>query len=633
MIEGPALKVRDFSPFEALSLWVKNAGPDDAELSLSVWDKNGNRSFPIPSTVTIKPGPWQQVVARLMLHGLDAKQIGSVHFYQKANRRPVTLLIADVQLLSPTAGRLAGRIQATRQALNQVRGAAAALGAKDQLEPKIAALARGLDQLENSAAAASTTSSATDRLLELAQIATEAQDLVKAIQIGNGGKRVFLSGPLVEASWLNDPEKIKLITDFNLSNTSLGDEVLPLLAPAADLEVLTVDSRKFTGAGLDKLTSGKLRILALSSTGANDDGLQGIKKFPTLQSIQLNGTNVTSGVLQHFEGLNQLKILSLAGTQVSDTNFAAIGKLVNLENLNLKQTRVHGPGIRQLESLTKLKVLDLGDTQLDDSDLSQFGKMPQLESLSLENTPITGAGFGPLKGLGKLSTLNLNRTQVGDSALRQLGKLPQLARLELSSTRVSDGGLNHILESAAQLRYLDAFGTNITDASLASLQNKQGLQALFLGGTQTSDVGLSYLKKLNNLQDLDVEGTQITDAGLEHLQGTKLINLKLGKTRIFGEGLKYLAGLANLRVLDLSGTSVTDDSLTALAKLGNLRILHLSGSRVTSKGMRQLQTAPQLVDLRLEATEVGDQGLELLAALQKSAANSISTKQRSRMTV
>ena len=184
-----ALKVRDFSPFEAISLWVKNPGPDDAELSLSVWDKDGNRSFPIPSTVTIKPGRWEQVVARLVLHGLDAKQIGSVHFYQKANRRPVTLLIADVQLLSPYAGRLAGQIQATRQALNIARNNALALGAKEQVEPKIAALARGLDQLENTAAAVNTASHRTERLLELARISTEAQELANSIQIGKGGRR------------------------------------------------------------------------------------------------------------------------------------------------------------------------------------------------------------------------------------------------------------------------------------------------------------------------------------------------------------------------------------------------------------------------------------------------------------
>ena len=277
VLEGNSLGVRDFSPFRAISLWVKNAGPDDAELSLAVWDKDGNRSFPIPSTFTIKAGGWQQIVARLALDGLDATQIDSVHFYQKANRQPVTLLIADVELLSPLAGRLADRIQATRAAINSARANATALGAKDQIDPQIAALAHGLDQLESSAAI-NTASGTTDRLMDLARISAEAEDLAKAIRIYNGGKEVVLTGPLVKAEWLSDPEKMKLLVRLTLSNTSVGDEIFPFLAPAKDLEVMFLDSRKITGAGIGKLTSEKLRRVVLSSSGATDDGAEGHRK-------------------------------------------------------------------------------------------------------------------------------------------------------------------------------------------------------------------------------------------------------------------------------------------------------------------------------------------------------------------
>lgn len=65
VLDNEALRVHDFTPFEALRLSVLNPGPDDAELSLSIWDNQGNRGFPIPSTVTIKPGRWQQVQLRL----------------------------------------------------------------------------------------------------------------------------------------------------------------------------------------------------------------------------------------------------------------------------------------------------------------------------------------------------------------------------------------------------------------------------------------------------------------------------------------------------------------------------------------------------------------------------------------
>ena len=615
IIEGNALKVRDFSAFEAMSLWVKNVGAADAELSLSVWDKDGNRSFPIPSTVTLKPDRWELVVGRLVLDGLDAAHIGSVHFYQKMNRQPVTLLIADVQLLSPSAGRFAGQIQSARQALNVARANAMMLGAKDQIEPQIVKLTRGLDALA-APASDKTAAGITERVLQLAQISTEAQDLAKAIEIKNAGKKVTLSGALVKAAWLNDPEKLKLITDLALMNTPVGDEIFALLAPAKDLEVLTLDSKKITGAGIDKLTSEKLRVLTLSFTGASDDALKRIGKFVNLQTIRLDGTNVTSGVFQHFESLKNLKNLSLASTQVSDAGFAAIGKLSSLESLVLKHTAIHGQGVRQLESLTKLKALDLGDTPIDDGDLSQIGKLANLESLSLENTTITGAGFGKLNGLGKLALLNLNKTRVSDSALRQLGKLPKLIRLELSSSRVSDGGLREILESAPLLQYVDLFGTSITDSSLALLKNKPGLVNLFIGGTQTTDAGISNLQNLPTLQHLDLEGTQITDAGLQYLQGKKLFDLRLGKTRIMGPGLTNFANTRGLLFLDLSGTSVTDDSLVAFARLDHLLTLNLSGSRVTSKGMGQLKGCGQLKELRLEATEVGDAGLELLGALQ-----------------
>src|SRR6202034_3781552 len=104
-----------------------------------------------------------------------------------------------------------------------------AIGAKEQLEPKIAALARGLDQLDKTAPAGNT---AADRMQELARISTEAQELVNSIQVQKveKGERIVLAGPLVEASWLSNQDRLKTVTQFTLSNTSLGDEVFPLLA-------------------------------------------------------------------------------------------------------------------------------------------------------------------------------------------------------------------------------------------------------------------------------------------------------------------------------------------------------------------------------------------------------------------
>lgn len=615
VVEGKALKVRDFTPFEAISLWVMNPGPVDADLSLSIWDQDGHRSFPVPSTVTLPPGKWQQVIARLVLHGLDAKRIGSVHLYQKVNRRDITLLVDDVQLLSPYAGRIATKVELVRGNLARARSSAQLLGAEMQVEPKITALAQRLDELQDTSSPLNAASQRTQRLLALAQITMQSQALVGAIGVRSEGKDLRLIGPQVEAGWLSNPEALRRVTALRLLNTPLGDDAFALLAPAKDLETLVIASDRITGAGLDQLAGPMLVRLILGNTAAHDDALKNVGKFQQLQQLELLETDVTSGVLKHLGGLAQLKILRLSGTGVSDTGFSEISKLTALESLELARTKITGQSLRHVANLDKLKSLDLRNTRVDDAGLSFLGKLILLEALLLENTPITGASFGQLGALDNLVELNLNGTRVGDSALQQLGELPTLQRLELSSTRVTDGSLQQIIKSA-KLNYLDLYGTNVSDVSLAHLQNQRRLQELYLGGTRASDIGIGYLEKLTELRQLDLDGTQITDACLRHLRGmTNLATLKLGNTRIGGAGLVHLAGLSKLSNLDLSGTGVTDEALGSIARLENLTTLHLNGTRVTSQVLRELQAATKLVELHLEATDVGDEGLEFLTAL------------------
>ncbi|MEX2119042.1 MAG: glycosyltransferase [Pirellulales bacterium] len=613
--EKKALRVRDFRPFEAMSLWIMNPGPHEAELSLCVWDENANRGFPVPSTIRVQPGKWQQVVVRLALHGLDAERIGSLHFYQKLGRAPCTLLVDDVRLLSPYDGRIAAKIQSSREFLNQARNGSAALGAKKQIEEKIAPLEKRLLAIEQPSKPGQGAAQRTRRLLELAQIMTSAQELAGSIRIRNEGASVTLAGPHVEASWLGDADRVGRITDLRLLDTLLGDQDFGRLEPAQNLERLVVRGQWFTGAGLARLPARRLARLSLGSSGAHDEALAKIGKFQQLEELELDETNVTSSVLAHLEPLEQLKSLNMSGTGVSDAGFSAIGKLSRLESLDLGRTRVTGQSLRHLANLQQLRSLNLAHTGVDDEGLSHLGELPRLESLALENTAITGAGFGRLEGLDALVSLNLNGTRVGDSALRQLGELPNLKRLEMSSTPITDASLAHVA-SSARLEYLDLYGTNVSDAGIAHLAEQEDLADLYLAGTRVSDAGIGYLVKLSKLERLDLEGTRITDAGLVHLkQLSNLASLRLANTRITGQGLAHLAELSQLSELDLSGTRVTDEALGALSRLENLRRLQLSGTRVTSAGMRDLAAAAQLVQLDLEATDVVDEGLDALAAL------------------
>jgi cellulose synthase/poly-beta-1,6-N-acetylglucosamine synthase-like glycosyltransferase/Leucine-rich repeat (LRR) protein len=602
-------ETRDLTPFEALGLWVFNPGPGDAELSVAIRDKAGNRAFPVPSTFAIKPGKWEQVVTRLVLHGIDAKQVGSIHFYQKVNHEPVTLLIDDVQLLSPEAGRSAAQLRQVREQLKTARTTAELIGAGGHVEPTIAALARRLDDLE-----AATPAERARRSADLARIAKETQELAGSIRLRGKANNLLLTGPHVEARWLGDRSRLAPITVLTLRNTRLRDDDFPVLAAAQNLEVLVIEGKGITGAGLEHLTSDRLHTLRLADTDTHDEALRPLGKFFTLRNLDLANSRVTGGFLKHLAGLKQVKVLVLDDTQVSDAGFADVRGLTSLESLQLSRTKITGESLQHLTGLTRLKHLDLNRTRIDDAGLAHLGALKQLESLELEGTPIIGSGFERLGDIDKLVSLSLSNTRVGDSALRRL-KLPRLLRLELSGTRITDASLQHIGRST-KLEYLDLYGTNVTDAGLAHLSGLRRLQELYLAGTQTSDAGLAHLPNLTALVHLDLEGTQVTDAGLAHLRGMKDLNvLKLGKTRINGPGLAQFAGLSQLQHLDLSGTDVTDEGLVHLARLPQLQTLLLNGTRVTNEGVRHLKAARRLTNLHLEATAVGDAGLEALTGM------------------
>lgn len=614
IVENGGLTLRDFSPYEAVSMRVMNTGDRDAEFSIVLWDANGNRSFPVPSTFTVEPGPWRSVVAKLVMHGIDAKNIASLHFFQKRNSHPCVLTIDDVQLLSPQAGRMAAKVQLARQNLKRARNVANSLGT-DQIEQRINALEKRLVRLQESSGSAQQGTDRTEQLLELAQIASASRELTGSANVSMQGRRVTFVGPQPQAGWLSNQKLVKGLTIVRLFNTAIGDDVFARLEAADQLVNFIASGRNITGAGVERLTSDKLRVLFLSATNANDEALQHVGKFQGLESVRLNDTNVTSGVLKYLSSLKRLRLLRLDDTGISDTGFSAVANINTLESLTLRRTKITGKSLQHLKGLKKLKTLDVRDTKIDDAGLAFLGSLVGLESLQLANTPITGSSFEKLRSLDNLSHLNANGTRVGDSALRQLGSTPKLERLEVSSTRITDSSLQHLTQTA-KLKYLDAYGTNITDVGVAHLQNQRRLQQLYLGGTPITDGAIAPIEKLNRLTELDLTGTRITDESLKHLKGMKnLVSLRLGSTSISGKGLVHLAGLSKLRVLDLGGTRVNDAGLVAIAKLPNLRRLYLSGTRVTDSGMESLKDSTKLVELIVDATSIGDEGLNSLAML------------------
>lgn len=60
------------------------------------------------------------------------------------------------------------------------------------------------------------------------------------------------------------------------------------------------------------------------------------------------------------------------------------------------------------------------------------------------------------------------------------------------------------LQGLSNLKALDLYDTNITDAGLESLEELTDLQELDLRGTRISGAGLVHLEKLKNLPTLEL---------------------------------------------------------------------------------------------------------------------------------
>jgi len=115
---------------------------------------------------------------------------------------------------------------------------------------------------------------------------------------------------------------------------------------------------------------------------------------------------------------------------------------------------------------------------------------------------------------------------------------------------------------------LRLLGTNVTDATIASLKDIPSLIEVRLGTTKITDKSAAVLKSLPYLEALGLELTGITDAGVAELKSLK-----------------------NLTYLNLYGTKVTDAALDSLAGMQHLKNLYVWQTKVTTNGVDRLQAA------------------------------------------
>ncbi|HEX5105516.1 MAG TPA: hypothetical protein VFV87_16975 [Pirellulaceae bacterium] len=157
--------------------------------------------------------------------------------------------------------------------------------------------------------------------------------------------------------------------------------------------------------------------------------------------------------------------------------------------------------------------------------------------------------------------LTLRETAFHRDFPKHLRQMPGLEALDLSYTR---------------LPYFDATGQATILRDLAPLANLRGIN---LYGTNATDADMAWLAACRNLEMIDLSGTRIGDHGLKQLAALpRLRTLVIDSNRISDDGCRSIARLGSLEELSLASRNIHDQGALALASLTGLRRLKISAA-------------------------------------------------------
>jgi Leucine-rich repeat (LRR) protein len=235
-----------------------------------------------------------------------------------------------------------------------------------------------------------------------------------------------------------------------------------------------------------------------------------------------------------------------------------------------KSTNV-GDGIAQIKAFKNLQTLSLRSCKITDAGLvlaTKGMKFPELTSVELGENPLSDIGvISLLRAAPNLKTLDIFTTQISDATVKQARTLKQLERLHIAATRCTDLSIE-LLKGHPTLKELYAGGC-VSDVGLTRLKELP-LKRLSVGWTaKISDPGLALIPKaVPDLEWLDLNGARkITDAGVANLRGlTKLSGLSLYETEIGNPALDAIKEMKSLKSVNIKRTNVTDAGIEDLKK-------------------------------------------------------------------
>lgn len=279
------------------------------------------------------------------------------------------------------------------------------------------------------------------------------------------------------------------ITYVDLGNSRVTDGDLNLLADLPQLHQLMLENTSVTDVGLIQLKNLKnLGELNLSNTKVSDNGLKHLSEMAPLWGLylgnpsnpssesetsryqsEINGSGfehlgrlanliyldavnipIDDAALSHLRTIKGLQSLRLDGTNITDEGVAHLGALSGLIELSAAHTQLTGAEFEKLKRLHRLHDLNLEYSDVGDVGMKFISWLSALQRLNLRSTRVTDAGLVDLKASHGLDQLDLSETQVTDEGLQSIAEMSGLRQLNLNSTRTTAAGRNQL---RIQLRY------------------------------------------------------------------------------------------------------------------------------------------------------------------------------------
>lgn len=126
--------------------------------------------------------------------------------------------------------------------------------------------------------------------------------------------------------------------------------VVPLATGSPALEAEFFVSKKFDKKSLENLSkvSQQLVVLSLAKMPVKDEDIALIAKFPNLEKLNLNQTDITGNTLDQLAACKHLSSIALAGTKITKEQFKKLANLPALAEVFVWNTALDSLAIKEL---------------------------------------------------------------------------------------------------------------------------------------------------------------------------------------------------------------------------------------------------------------------------------------------